>query len=79
MHEQESDGSGAGRRCQITWDLSIFLWTLSFVLNQRMAIPKIDRDSTSVISLVTARGGVMRTKHMIRFGFIYKLLIYLIS
>ncbi len=37
---------------------------MSFVLNCNIKVPTVYQDNTSVISLVTIGGGIMRTKHM---------------
>jgi hypothetical protein len=44
--------------------VELFHEFLGFVLNQKIAKPIIYQDNTSVISLVTVGGGVVRTKHL---------------
>jgi hypothetical protein len=44
--------------------VELFHEFVSFVLNCKIGIPLVYQDNTSVISLVTTGGGVMRTKHM---------------
>jgi hypothetical protein len=44
--------------------VELFHEFVSFVLNCKIGIPMVYQDNTSVISLVTAGGGVMRTKQM---------------
>jgi hypothetical protein len=44
--------------------VELFHEFVSFVLNCKIGIPMVYQDNTSVISLVTTGGGVMRTKHM---------------
>jgi hypothetical protein len=44
--------------------VELFEEFLSFILNIKQRIPTIYQDSTSVISLVTKGGGIMRTKHL---------------
>jgi hypothetical protein len=44
--------------------VELFEEFLSFILNIKQRVPTIYQDSTSVISLVTRGGGVMRTKHL---------------
>jgi hypothetical protein len=44
--------------------VELFHEFLGFVLNQRICMPTVYQDNTSVISLVTIGGGVVRTKHL---------------
>jgi hypothetical protein len=44
--------------------VELFEEFLAFILNINQRVPTIYQDSTSVISLVTRGGGVMRTKHL---------------
>jgi hypothetical protein len=44
--------------------VELFHEFLGFVLNQKIAKPIVYQDNTSVISLVTVGGGVVRTKHL---------------
>jgi hypothetical protein len=44
--------------------VKLFHEFVSFVLNCKIGTPTVYQDNTSVISLVTAGGGVMRTKHL---------------
>jgi hypothetical protein len=44
--------------------VELFHEFLGFVLNQRIRMPTVYQDNTSVISLVTIGGGVVRTKHL---------------
>jgi hypothetical protein len=44
--------------------VELFQEFLGFVLNQRVCVPIVYQDNTSVISLVTIGGGIVRTKHL---------------
>jgi hypothetical protein len=44
--------------------VELFHEFVSFVLNCKIGTPTVYQDNTSVISLVTIGGGVMRTKHL---------------
>jgi hypothetical protein len=44
--------------------VEIFVEFVEFIINQRLRVPEICPDNTSIITLVTQRGGVMRTKHL---------------
>ncbi len=44
--------------------VELFHEFVSFVLNCKIGVPMVYQDNTSVILLVTAGGGIMRTKHM---------------
>jgi hypothetical protein len=44
--------------------VELFHKFVSFVLNCKIDTPMVYQDNTSVISLVTAGGGMMRTKHL---------------
>jgi hypothetical protein len=44
--------------------VELFHEFVTFILNCKIEVPMVYQDNTLVISLVTAGGGVMRTKHM---------------
>jgi hypothetical protein len=45
-------------------NVEVFTEFLEFVLNQKLSVPTVYQDNTSVISLVTSGGGITRTKHL---------------